>query len=98
MLRSRKTIGSPCFRCAEPKSAVKFCLSRLVIEMFAFYSTYFHSNVGQLSNLVATIRFIFDKQMKLITLHSSLSDATIDVMLHNKMLKYYSQLSFYFLA
>ena len=94
MLRRIKTIASQCFRCAEPKSAIRFCLSRLVIKIFAFYSTYFYSNLGQLLNLVATIRFIFDTQKKIITSHSSLSDATIDVLLQNKMLKYYSQLSF----
>ena len=100
MLRRRKTIVFQCFRCAEPKSAIKFCLSRPAIKIFAFYSTYFHSNLGQLLNLVATIRFISDKQMKLITSHSSLSDVTIDVMLHNKMLTWYnySQLCFYFSA
>ena len=48
MLRYQKTIICLCFWCAEPKSAVRFLLSRLQIEIFAFYSTYFLVNSGLL--------------------------------------------------
>ena len=87
MLRRRKTIVSQCFRCAEPKPAIRFCLLRLVIEISAFYSTYFYSNSGQFLNLVATIRFITDKQIKCITSDYALSDTINVAMLHNKKLK-----------
>jgi len=87
MLRRRKTIISQCFRCAERKSAVRFFLSHPEIEISAIYSTYFHSNLGLIYNPVATMRSIIDKQLKLITSHYSLCDATFDVMFHSKMLK-----------
>ena len=48
MLRYQKTIISLCFWCAEPKYAVRFLRSRLKIEIFAFYFTYFLVNSGLL--------------------------------------------------
>ena len=50
MLCRKKTITSQCFRCAEPKSAVGFFLSRLEIEISPIYSTYFHSDPGTLKS------------------------------------------------
>ena len=48
ILRYQKTIISLYLWCAEPKSAVRFLLSRLQIEIFAFYSTSFLVNSGLL--------------------------------------------------
>ena len=81
MLRRRKNIVSQYFRLTEPKSAFRFCLSRLVIEICAFCSTYFHSNPGQLLNNITGAKITEAKMLNAIT------DANIA---YN-----YSQLSFY---
>ena len=89
MLRRKKTIIFRYFWCAESKSAVRFVLSRLEIDISAFHSVYSCSSPGILSNLDATMKSIIDKPLILIASHCSHCDAVNSIVLHNNIFKWY---------
>ena len=89
MLRRKRTIISMYFWCAESKFAVRFFLSRVEIEISAFYFVDSCFSPGILSNPDATMKSIIDKSLILIASHCSHCDAANSVALHNNIFKWY---------